>query len=623
MSVEEYEKKTVSKFMGLFVRGTTDSCPPDHSPNCQNVGFNRKGETYTRTGSLLSFNAGHSVKRMFIASFDNNTNILLSCDGAGNIYRHDTGGVLLSVSGMVDFAAFNTFNFCLICPILNSPRVYNPIYIWNPTTVPIRPAAGPPPVSDFTATESATAGDCDIGIHKFAVSFITNSGYTTQPGPFNAVPPDPAGFKPVSVTSTGSLKIDLSGIPTGPAGTVARQIFATKADQELFFYVPNGLINDNSTGSLTVNFFDTDLAVSADDLFDLLPVIPAGTYGLAGGIAEYHGRTFFWGGELDLIRVTNPGDCESINNVTGFIQLPTKSDGNIVRGSCSLQDVLYFTKAFGVFSVTDNGDVPSSWAIIPIDPGVGSSAQGMGTINMSYPSLSQNNIILMSDFGGLYRFNGSVQQPPLTWKINDIWQQIAESTNITVTLQVQVDPYNKLIYILSAGNKLIVGDYNDGLDEINIKWTQYTFPYTPDCIGMGFIQDLTSLSYRLRIGAGNSIYKIEPGTTSDFGNSINSVYALYYAFFGEGALNIYRYIRARVVGIGILNITVTDEDNVQTLIPAPFTLTATPGRDYTREINFSNEKASVVFSMNRGVDRFTLVRADVFGKVRFPMRASV
>jgi hypothetical protein len=211
----------------------------------------------------------------------------------------------------------------------------------------------------------------------------------------------------------------------------------------------------------------------------------------------------------------------------------------------------------------------------------------------------------------------------LTWKINDIWQELVLTPNITVTVQVQIDPYNKLIFILSAGNKLIVGDYNDGLDEINIKWTQYTFPYTADCIGMGFIQDIGALSYRLRIGAGNSIYKLEPGTTSDFGNSINSVYALYYVFFGEGAVNIYRYIRIRMIGTGILNMTVKDEDNVQTLTPLPFTLTATPGRDYTREINFSNEKASVVFSMNRGVDRFTLVRADVFGKVRFPMRASV
>jgi hypothetical protein len=617
LSLEEYEKISITQFMGLYARGLADDCPPDHSPACQNVRFNRKGEVQTRDGSAISFNIGTPVKRMFAATFDHGIIIMLTCDGAGNIYRQDTGAVLLNVPNMVDFAAINVFSFCLISPILDGGL--SSVYIWNPDTVPIRKAAGLPPGSSFSAAESATIGNCDIGVHQFAVSFITNSGYTTQPGPLIT-----GSFVSVTATSTGGFSIDLTGIPLGPAGTVARQIFATQADQDLFFFVPfNGLINDNTTTSLTVNFFDTDLAVSADALFDLLPVIPGGTFGLAGGMSFYHGRVFYFGGEFCLIRATNAGDCESIDNVSGFIQIPDQFDGNIVRGTCTLQDIIYFTKAVGIFSVTDNGDVPSSWQIISVDAGVGSASQGMGTITLSQSALSQNQIILMADFGGLYSFTGSVQQPPLTWKINDLWNTLVLTTNITTTLNVAIDPYNKIIYICSAGIALIAGDYNDGLDSQNIKWTQYAFPFTPDSIGMLFIQDLSDMEYRLRIGSGNNIYKLNPGAVQDSGVAINSFYATYFLSPSLGALNIFRFIRFRATFPGTLNLLLSAQDNAFTLAPVAFTGGSIPGRDNTRETNFMDEKCSVQVGCNEGSDTFLLQRLDVFSKPRFNMRPSV
>jgi hypothetical protein len=612
--------------MGLYVRGLADDCPPDHSPSCQNVKFNRKGEVETRDGTELSFNIGSNIVRMFAATFGNNDNILLTCDGAGHIYRADTGGVLLTVTNMVDFAAINVFDFCLICPILSVPTAHNPIYIWNPTTVPIRPAAGyAPTLASLTMTAAETGtGNCDIGVHQFAVSYITNSGFTTPPGPIVG-----GLFVSVDVTSTGGKSIVISGIPTGPTGTVARQLFVTQADQDVFFYLPpgapwNGLINDNTTTTVTTSFFDTDLAVSADALFDLLPEIQGGTYGLAGGIAEYHGRTFYFGGELDLVRVTNPGDCESVDNVAGYIQLPSQFDANIVRGACVLQDILYFSKAVGIFSVTDNGGVPSSWNIILSDAGVGSSMQGMGTITMSQPALDQNQLILLSDFGGLYAFTGVVQQPPLTWKINDLWVSLVENTNITDTLTVAIDPYNKLLYILSAGTTLLVGDYNDGLDSTNIKWAVYTFPFGfASAIGMIYIQDLSDQEYRIRIAVGTQIYKINPGSTTDYTNAINSYYSTFYTAFDLGAMNIFRFIRMRATFSGTLNLILMSEDNAFTLTPPPFTGGNTPGRDLTRETNFTDEKCSVIVSCNNGTDHFLLQRLDIFGKARFPMRPSV
>ena len=621
MSLEEYQRVQITEFKGLYQRGLTDSCPPDHAPICQNMRFNRKGETQTRYGTSLSFNIGTPVHRMFVATFNHGaTTILLTCDGAGNIYRSDTGGVLLNVAGMVDFAAINVYSWCLISPISGTAGGGNNVYIWQGAIgggdpVPIRQAAGFAPSGSFAAAETGS-GNVDIGVHQFAVSFITNTAYTTQPGPVSG-----GVFTAVTVTSTGGKEIVLTGIPTGPAGTVARQIFVTQADLDLFYYCPNGLINDNTTTTLTVNFYDTDLAVSADYLFDLLERIPAGNYGEIAGMEFYHGRVFFWGGEFCLIRATYAGSAESIDNVAGYVQLPDQFDQNIVYASCILQDILYFAKSFGIFSVTDNGGDPSGWSQVCVDAGVG-TVGNLGTINLAQPSLPQNQITLIADFGGFYIFTGSITQPPLSWKVNDLWIQLMND-NAFLGITIAVNPYLKEIYIYFKGvNYLLVADYNDGLDPMSIKWSQHTFPSTLTAIGMAFIQDASTTEYALRLGFGNEVYKLDSTETSDSGTPINSTYSLYYIAPTLGALNIFRFVRGRIVslvGTTALNIVCSSEDGVLVQTPPGWNILPTPGRDYLREFNFMNEKCSINFAG----PNFLLQRVEVFCGARFNMRPQV
>lgn len=643
MSLEEYQRITVDKFLGLYARGLKDDATPDHSTVTQNMKFNRRGETMTRDGTVFSLGTAAPIKRMFTATFGHNENIVLTADGLGNIYRSDTGGVLLNVPGMVDFAAINVFSFCLISPILSTPSGNNPVYIWQaslsgPDPVPIRPAAGLPPSSaGFSAAESTHAGNCDIGIHKFAVSFVTNTGYTTQPGPVIA-----GTFTPATETSTGGFCIDLSGIPIGPAGTTERQILATQSDQNLYFFaggqilsggilIPwDGVIHDNTTTAITISFFDTDLAVSADSLFDLLPVIPGGTFSLIGGMTFYHGRVLFWGGEFNLIRVTNPGSSESIDNVNGFVQLPDQFDGNDVTTSCTLQDNLYFFKNVGIFSVTDNGGNPDTWVIITVDAGAGCTvSHSLGTINLDTPSLPQNQVALVTDFGGIYLFSGVIQQPPLTWKINDLWLMIEQTTHLDGAT-LAIDPYFKLIFIAITGSVnfpgipyLLVADYNDGLDAQNIKWSVYTFPYSVSAIGMMFFQDGTELAYRFRLATGNNINKLLPGAFTDLGAPIVSVWRSYYMAPNLGALNIFRFIRARLPFFDPVSITLFSQDDAFTKSPPGFPLPYTAGRDMTREFNFMDEKMAVQLCCNATHGGFTLQRLDTFAKARFNMRPQV
>ena len=636
--------------MGLYQRGLLDDCPPDHSTVCTNMKFNRKGETITRDGTKVSLTTSSAkVARIFIANFGhNNAGIVLTADGAGNIYRSDTGGVLLSLTNMVDFAACIMFGYCLISPILSTSGGGAVVYIWqaNPLggsdLIPIRKAAGVGPGTGMIGSENSIVGNIAVGIHEFAVSFITNTGYVTQPGPLgNPTPPTPENptFVAVSVTSTGAKTVQLSNIPLGPSGTVARQILATQANLTLFYYAGgqiwngssliswDGVIHDNTTTSIIISFFDTDLAVSADSLFDLLPAIPAGNYGLIAGIHEYNGRGTYFGGEFNLIRVSNPGAVESIDNVAGFIQLPDQFDGNDVTDFGNIQGVLYMFKPVGVFATIDNGNDPNTWQVTTIDIGVGVTSP------LSVPDDPQNQFNLLIDFGGLYLFNGTAIQPPLTWKINDLWISIWQTTNLAGAM-VQVDPYNKLIYVAQVGNALgvpgysgiLVGDYNDGLDYQNIKWSIYTFPFAVNSIIQAFFQDSGELAYRFRIGAGANINKIFPGLTTDVGSTaIASKWRTYYSYppNGEGALNIFRFIRARALYSDNITLGLYSEDNAITATPSGFNTPQTTGRDLTREFNFTNEKCAVEFDCSASSGGFTLHRLDIFCKTRFNMRPSV
>lgn len=656
MATIDYQKTSIEKFMGYYVRGLNDSCPPDHSPVCQNLKFYRNGSCQTRDGTQKSFTVTGKAVRMFVATFGHTdqTGIVLTCDGAGNIYRSDTGGVLLSVTGMVDFAAINVFSYCLISPIVtNGATSPEDVYIWSGLpktgggdTVPIRVAAGYGPVftgtSGFGAGNSATAGNVDIGVHQIGVSFITNTGYTTQPGPMQI----PGYiFTPASVPSAGGLCIDIGGIPTGPPDTVARQILLTQADQTLFFYAGgqilsggtlvdwDGIIHDNTTTSITINFFDTDLALSADALFDLLPTIPAGNFGLIGGMTQYHGRVLYWGGEFNLVRVTNPGSAEAIDNVAGWIQIPDQFDGNDVSTSISIQDVLYFFKNVGIFSVADNGSDPNTWEVVVNDAGVGcSSAMGLGTINITTPSQTQDQIAICSDYGGLYLFTGAIQQPPLTWKINDFWLQLQAHTNLQGTM-IAVDPFLKLIYVAVTGNaigepgwqNLLVGDYNDGLDPQNIKWSIWAFPWNVTSIGMAFINDsVPELAYRLRIaGPSTQVYKYMPGTTTDDGQGIVTVWRSFYSAPDIGSLNVHRYIRSRCPFQDNLSLHLYSEDDAMIVQPPGFAIPYFHGRDLVREFNFMDEKMAVEICCTSVNGGFWLQRMDIFAKSLFAMRPQV
>ena len=599
MNIKEFQKITLGQFNGLYARGVNDEVPQDHASICNNIMFGKKGEFSSRFGMVSSLAVSHPVKRMFLSTINANL-VPLTLDNSGNIYA-GLGGFLYSNPNMIDFSALNIFNKTLILPILNRSDPSVKLKIWDGTV--IRNIGALAPTNTMTAADDTVASNqLSVGVYKFAVSYVTSTGFVTVPS------------APLSVTADG-FRIILSNIPTGPVGTVSRQILVTKSGLNLFYYLR--LINDNTTTSMIADFFDTDLAVSADRLFDLVSVIAGNG---VGGLDKYHGRVIVFGGENDLVRVSNPGDAESYDNIDGYIQIPSENDGNIVAATFQITDNLYFTKMPGIYTVNDNGGVPSSWPIIPLDGGCGAMGYGVSTITAGQKSLNVNNSCLIADLDGIFVFNGVTQRPALTWKINDLWKSYVNIGNIS-KITIFVDPFAERFYV-SIGDTavLLVADFSEGWAYNSIKWSVWTFANNIQSIAMATLVD-SQFEYALRVGfdSVNGLFKMKDGIFDDLGVPISSNIRFAPLSFGEGQLSIFRGIRVRALRSGgsvptNLYLNLYDEGNNHVGNPPQLSIDVNSATDYLRQINYTGEKLAVDFSVFPGDSYFKVHRVDVFGK---------
>jgi len=164
----------------------------------------------------------------------------------------------------------------------------------------------PTPVAGGTIVQQ---GQIASGIRKCCYSFLTRSGYITQPSPITQL----------SVTgSTGSITV--SGLSVGPPNVVARIVFFTAAGGGNFFYIPQTvnitnvtppqtstatIVNDNLSTTATFNFSDavllsaTAIDIPGNNLFNTIEL------GSSRGMITYSSRMFAWGEQLKVTNFRN------------------------------------------------------------------------------------------------------------------------------------------------------------------------------------------------------------------------------------------------------------------------------------------------------------------------------
>lgn len=162
------------------------------------------------------------------------------------------------------------------------------------------------PVSGGTITQQ---GQVATGPRKVCYSFLTRSGYITQPSPIAMTN---------ITTSAGSITV--SGLATGPSNVVARIVSFTGANGGNFFYIPqpvyvtaggvttkndSTIVNDNTSTSATFSFSDavllsaTAIDITGNNLFNDIEL------GSCRGIVTYASRLFAWSEQNKITNLRN------------------------------------------------------------------------------------------------------------------------------------------------------------------------------------------------------------------------------------------------------------------------------------------------------------------------------
>lgn len=481
--MRDHSPIVIEEFNGLWKRGNADSVPMDHFSDCNNIQFVQSGFKW-RDG-IDTYLPINNVKRIYTYTKQTGSALLI-LDGSGNFIDSDyPSSPFLTVASATDFGFVAFAGRAYITPCDGNTGLSGEVlYVYEGDGTVARAAGGAKPTDSdgaLAAANSAIAGNVEAGVHVFAVVYETDTGFLTAIGP-DTLP---------TVTADGTHKIDLSNIPTSPNSYVTkRHIVATKlvlpsfftGDTRgyQFFFVPDGEINDNTTTSLTINFFDSELLEDASYLLDMRETIPAGA-----GLTTYHNRLVLWATFADpsIALVSVAGEPEAMNSVDGIITFPL--DGNPITNAKEFRDVLYVTKITKTNAWTDNGDVPTSWPMTILDQGLGASLHSIGTI-LDSEGVNVDTLII-GGLSGIYLFDGVYQQQPMTWKIEDLWLALDKTTFNKI--EVKVDSIRKRAFIVLADGTMLLADFSNGLDIKDIRWSPWTFD--PNITSVTFIDGNT------------------------------------------------------------------------------------------------------------------------------------
>lgn len=580
----------IVNFKGTFSRGAEDTTPEDHFLDSQNIEFPFAGVD-TRKGMDLDLTLANIRRSVLYKRPNESPRRLILTDG-GNLYDSTSlSAPLITIAGMTDFSAAFFYGRAYISPHDGTKGLLNEtIRVYDGTT--IRVAGGSQPTGSMNAALAGTSGKIEQGTHLFGVVIESASGQLSKPGPVIFA----------SVLATGSNRVNLTGIPTGPASTTKRRIIATRAIQDYdqnqfgqeYFFVPNGVIEGNAATTLTVNFFDSELQDTADYLFDIRETIPAGLV-----ISSYKGKMVVGNinSDRNLLLVSKTNEPETFDAADDIIIVdPTEAGG--VTNVNEHHGIMLINKSFRSYTTVDNGNEPSTWEVLPFEKSTGTEVHGIGTI------LDANGVtidrMMMASRVGLVLYDGTFHEPELTFKIENIWRRINQ--NAFNMVEVAVNPIDKEIFIAIPlddtvlPSHLLYGSYADGLSYENIKWTIWTFFFDPTTI----VVDLVNNTPMLKIGSHDgNFYKKSKTSIRDDNHAIDS-----YVETGlvpnqhDGTIRHYNWFRTRIIGSGDVEVTAHGRKNSNVQTYNPFALTDIESKDVTRKLNFTGERCSIKLRLN-------------------------
>lgn len=617
--IQDHEPIQVSNFGGLYSRDSFyDSVPADHFIDALNV-ITFGDELRTRFGFQKSFNLAN-IRQYEVYKREGEADRAIILVSGGDLFDTTYSLVtpILSLSDMTGFACLTFYNRLYISPHNGNKGLPGDFLYVYQGSGSARKAAGVKPSGGFNVGNSVTAGNVEEGLHILAVVYETDSGFVTPPGP-TAFP---------TITADGTHKLDIANIPVGPTGTSKRRLLASRAIQDYngdqdgyeLFFVPDGTINDNTTTILTINFYDAELQISADYLFDQLDEIPAGVF-----LCSYAGKLIIGGEDQNpsMARVSKNNEPESINELAGFIICdPFETEG--LKSAVEFRNNLYLMKGNPghTYTTKDNGYDASTWYCPATDNNVGADVNGIAQILDNRGANSK--YFLVADTSGIFLYDGAYGDNPITWKIDNIWERINKA--VINTLKIIVDPKAFLIYVIipldsaTSPNYILVGDYSNGIGADNIRWWLWNFN-SLNPVGIAIRLNSTTKKAYLSIAnySGNVYNQVD-----DTYNDEDEVYTNYARFAmlyeKESAVHSFTSIGLRITGSGTLGITAFGLDDVTTATLPDHILGTSPGQEYHIPMLLTNEKCSIKIRLSTINKYFRLRMLSLYANVVFNSR---
>lgn len=585
--MQDHTPITTTEFRGILARGKEEDVPFKYFIDALNLRF-QDGCFYTREGSAVEF-VLNNIRRFKQCLLEGQAPVELVLDAYGNLFdaTDSLSTPILTITGMTDFSATVLNDRIYISPhngLRGLPG--EKVYVYDGGVV--RPAAGTKPVTAPTVVIGGP-GIIEIGTHCFTVVFESASGFVSGFG---------AGTAHIA---PGTNCVNVSNIPIGPAGTVARHVLGTKtiiafngdALNQQYFFLPNGTISNNTDTTLdNVNFYDSQLTEEATYVQDALDVIPAGLH-----ISSYLGSLVVAGenAQPDLVRVSYPGEPENFDGVEGFIRFGPDGAGT-VENTFELRGQLYVCKRTRTYVTQTNGESAIFWNFTDIDLSKGTSTHGVALVESTDGSNTQD-IAFVCDRQGLYAFSGTFSEKlELSWPIMNIWKRI--NKKFFHTIEATVDTINQHVYIavpLDAAvspTHVLYMDYSDGMSVEAVKWCIWQFAVPPTSIGLGMKDEEPYFRY-----ASTHVNRLNILAKTDNSHAIEVQVRFAYTATGYASqVNHYCGIALIAIGQGVVQIYGRTLHAARLFTFPSYELKANPEYFMTRGFSVETEKLSIRLS---------------------------
>ena len=606
--IAEHEAKFINAFKGLFDRGQDDAVPMDHGIEAFNVAFDTK-EIRSRDGSTLDLSITGPLLRVHTYEKSGEATRYLCLKDNGSIYDSTAPTTpILTIAAMIDFSCVVMFDRAYISPHNGDKGLPGEVvYVYEGAGI-ARPAGGAAPSTAPTVANSATAGSIEVGIHLFAVAFETTSGFLTKYGPV------------AQLTAPGAKKAQLSNIPLGPSGTIARWIVATETlinyngnpAQYEFFQIPGARIGDNFTTTLTVEFFDASLVASAAYLLDLRSTCPAGV-----GLAIYKNSLIVCGEDAapSRVRVSQVNQPEAFSDVDGYLDCYPKDNGGTVRACIEFRGQMIMFKSYRCYITQTNNNPAATWTVSSLDVAIGTECFGIQQV-LDIEGQTTDRFLVASR-RGLMLFDGTFGDE-ITGKIYDLWARINRKAFNHVA--VSIDPINSKIYVKVPLDSSVTcshifhADYDEGMDSAAIKWAVWRYPVNVVAAFVDIVYASKVATFKYA-GAPGNIYREDEATPNDYGNAKQAYCeTALITHDTQGGMCMFSGVRLRASGNGNLQITAYSLDRTLTINAASIGLSASSGKLIKREfIGAQNEAMSFRFGVDQFDEHFSIRGIWVYG----------